>query len=117
MSHDSVWGSRPHGRICAHRAGLVRKYGLDLCRQCFREQASRIGFIKSDVDKVPEQRGSSPTPEHILAASLQTDKTPEREFNSDDSSSDVISEADLEFNLEAEQNEEDPKCMIRNRYL
>ncbi|KAI0442313.1 40S ribosomal protein S29-like protein [Xylaria telfairii] len=54
MSHDSEWGSRPHGygkgsrqcRICAHRAGLVRKYGLDLCRQCFREQANRIGFIK-----------------------------------------------------------------------
>ncbi|GAW16617.1 hypothetical protein ANO14919_060500 [Xylariales sp. No.14919] len=54
MSHDSVWGSRPHGygkgarqcRICNHRAGLIRKYSLELCRQCFREQASRIGFIK-----------------------------------------------------------------------
>lgn len=33
-------------RLCAHQAGLVRKYGLDLCRQCFREKASAIGFFK-----------------------------------------------------------------------
>jgi small subunit ribosomal protein S14 len=28
------------GRIRAH----IRKYGLHLCRQCFREIATRIGF-------------------------------------------------------------------------
>jgi hypothetical protein len=33
-------------RLCAHQAGLIRKYGLDLCRQCFREKASAIGFVK-----------------------------------------------------------------------
>ena len=33
-------------RHCAHQAGLIRKYGLDLCRQCFREKASAIGFFK-----------------------------------------------------------------------
>lgn len=33
-------------RLCAHQAGLIRKYGLDLCRQCFREKASAIGFFK-----------------------------------------------------------------------
>lgn len=33
-------------RLCAHQAGLIRKYGLDLCRQCFREKSSAIGFVK-----------------------------------------------------------------------
>jgi len=33
-------------RLCAHQAGLVRKYGLDLCRQCFREKSAAIGFVK-----------------------------------------------------------------------
>ena len=74
MTHDAVWFSRPRkfgkgsrqwyvlllvlklktqcprlsvgSRLCAHQAGLVRKYGLDLCRQCFREKASAIGFVK-----------------------------------------------------------------------
>ncbi|KAJ1552775.1 hypothetical protein HK405_010069, partial [Cladochytrium tenue] len=27
-------------------AGLIRKYGLNLCRQCFREYSKDIGFIK-----------------------------------------------------------------------
>lgn len=35
-----------YSRLCAHQAGLIRKYGLDLCRQCFREKASAIGFFK-----------------------------------------------------------------------
>ena len=76
MTHDAVWFSRPrkfgkgsrqwyvrptsklrpgrdnaHGsgvfsRLCAHQAGLIRKYGLDLCRQCFREKSAAIGFVK-----------------------------------------------------------------------
>ena len=33
-------------RLCAHQAGLIRKYGLDLCRQCFREKSATIGFVK-----------------------------------------------------------------------
>ncbi len=33
-------------RVCTHRAGLIRKYGLNICRQCFREKAQDIGFIK-----------------------------------------------------------------------
>jgi ribosomal protein S14 len=33
-------------RVCAHRAGLIRKYNLDMCRQCFREYANDIGFHK-----------------------------------------------------------------------
>lgn len=35
-----------HSRVCTHRAGLIRKYGLDLCRQCFREKSADIGFTK-----------------------------------------------------------------------
>jgi ribosomal protein S14 len=33
-------------RVCAHKAGLIRKYGLMVCRQCFREKSTDIGFIK-----------------------------------------------------------------------
>ncbi|EIW86349.1 40S ribosomal protein S29 [Coniophora puteana RWD-64-598 SS2] len=55
MTHDSVWFSRPRKygkgsrqcRLCAHQAGLIRKYGLDLCRQCFREKSATIGFEKN----------------------------------------------------------------------
>ena len=36
----------PNSRLCAHQAGLIRKYGLDLCRQCFREKSAAIGFEK-----------------------------------------------------------------------
>merc|ERR1712130_858247 len=46
MSHESVWYSRPRTygkgsrscRVCTHKAGLIRKYGLNICRQCFREE-------------------------------------------------------------------------------
>ena len=54
---EPAWASRSKGggmyadrellsRLCAHQAGLIRKYGLDLCRQCFREKAAAIGFQK-----------------------------------------------------------------------
>ncbi|OHE96423.1 40S ribosomal protein S29 [Colletotrichum orchidophilum] len=54
MSHESVWNSRPRNygkgsrscRVCKHTAGLIRKYDLNLCRQCFREKAKDIGFNK-----------------------------------------------------------------------
>ncbi|KAL9551788.1 hypothetical protein MBANPS3_004087 [Mucor bainieri] len=36
-------------RVCAHRAGLIRKYNLNVCRQCFREYANDIGFHKPDI--------------------------------------------------------------------
>ncbi|RCI08827.1 hypothetical protein L249_4827 [Ophiocordyceps polyrhachis-furcata BCC 54312] len=61
MSHQSVWNSRPRSygkgsrscRVCKHRAGLIRKYDLNLCRQCFREKSKDIGF-----NKVSPERGS-----------------------------------------------------------
>ena len=33
-------------RRCHGQRGLIRKYGLDLCRRCFREKAEEIGFKK-----------------------------------------------------------------------
>ena len=33
-------------RVCNNTHGLIRKYGLDLCRRCFREYATDIGFVK-----------------------------------------------------------------------
>lgn len=38
--------TRDYSRVCTHKAGLIRKYGLNICRQCFREKASDIGFVK-----------------------------------------------------------------------
>ncbi|KAJ9618907.1 40S ribosomal protein S29 [Taxawa tesnikishii (nom. ined.)] len=84
MSHESVWYSRPrtygkgsrewcvkttsseaqkstHIRVCTHKAGLIRKYGLNICRQCFREKSSDIGFTKVRIlqrhPKETEERG------------------------------------------------------------
>ncbi|MEM0160604.1 MAG: 30S ribosomal protein S14 [Thermoplasmata archaeon] len=31
---------------CGRKRGLIRRYGLRLCRQCFRETAYDIGFRK-----------------------------------------------------------------------
>ena len=31
---------------CGRIRGHISKYGLDLCRQCFREIATKIGFKK-----------------------------------------------------------------------
>ena len=57
MSFESIWYSHPRTygkgargcRVCTHKAGLIRKYGLNICRQCFREKSTDIGFIKVRV--------------------------------------------------------------------
>lgn len=54
MGFAEVWGSHPKTntkggrscRVCGNQHGLIRKYGLNVCRQCFREYAKDIGFIK-----------------------------------------------------------------------
>lgn len=38
-------GSR-HCARCGTYNGLVRRYGINLCRQCFREVAGNLGFKK-----------------------------------------------------------------------
>ncbi len=35
-------------RVCGTRKAVVRKYGLKVCRRCFKEIAERIGFKKYD---------------------------------------------------------------------
>ncbi|KAF4445567.1 40s ribosomal protein s29 [Fusarium austroafricanum] len=76
MSHESVWNSRPRNygkgsrscRVCKHKAGLIRKYDLNLCRQCFREKAKDIGFNKVSFD-----RARTPRPIKDNARSKETD--------------------------------------------
>ncbi|KAE8771781.1 40S ribosomal protein S29 [Hordeum vulgare] len=54
MGHSNVWNSHPKNygpgsrvcRVCGNSHGLIRKYGLMCCRQCFRSNAKDIGFIK-----------------------------------------------------------------------
>jgi ribosomal protein S14 len=38
-------GSRNCTR-CGTYDGLIRRYGLNICRQCFREVATELGFKK-----------------------------------------------------------------------
>ncbi|KAI3766210.1 hypothetical protein L2E82_16262 [Cichorium intybus] len=53
MGHSNVWNSHPktYGpgsrtcRVCGNSHGLMRKYGLMCCRQCFHSNANEIGFI------------------------------------------------------------------------
>ena len=35
-------------RSCGNNKGLIRKYGLNLCRRCFKDSALRLGFKKFD---------------------------------------------------------------------
>ncbi|XP_074627891.1 small ribosomal subunit protein uS14 [Acropora palmata] len=54
MGHSNVWYSHPRKygpgsrscRVCFNHHGLIRKYGLNMCRRCFREYAKDIGFRK-----------------------------------------------------------------------
>jgi small subunit ribosomal protein S14 len=33
-------------QMCGRKQGLVRRHNIMLCRQCFRENAAKIGFKK-----------------------------------------------------------------------
>ena len=35
-------------RICGAEDAVIRKYGLLICRRCFKEVAEKIGFKKYD---------------------------------------------------------------------
>ncbi|KIH60282.1 ribosomal protein S14p/S29e [Ancylostoma duodenale] len=56
MGFANLWFSHPRKfgpgsrscRVCSNHHGLIRKYGLDMCRRCFREYAKDIGFKKLD---------------------------------------------------------------------
>eukprot|EP00211_Chloroparvula_japonica_P020710 CAMPEP_0119118236 /NCGR_PEP_ID=MMETSP1310-20130426/147_1 /TAXON_ID=464262 /ORGANISM="Genus nov. species nov., Strain RCC2339" /LENGTH=56 /DNA_ID=CAMNT_0007107575 /DNA_START=55 /DNA_END=225 /DNA_ORIENTATION=- len=54
MGHANVWNSHPkkYGksshlcRVCSNSHAVIRKYGMNICRQCFRQYAKDIGFMK-----------------------------------------------------------------------
>lgn len=49
-SHPKKYGKGGrHCRVCSNQHGLIRKYGLNMCRQCFRVYAKDIGFMKVRV--------------------------------------------------------------------
>lgn len=48
-----------NSRVCKHKAGLIRKYDLNLCRQCFREKAKDIGFNKVRFCLEPRARNKA----------------------------------------------------------
>ncbi|MDK0713547.1 30S ribosomal protein S14 [Clostridium perfringens] len=56
MGFANIWNSHPkkygpgsrYCRVCKNTHGLIRKYGLNMCRRCFREYADDIGFKKLD---------------------------------------------------------------------
>ena len=41
-----IYGRQTGCQQCGRKRGLIRRYGLHLCRQCFREKAEEIGFKK-----------------------------------------------------------------------
>ncbi len=44
--HGEEIGRTTGCRRCGRRRGLIRRHGLHLCRQCFRDVAINIGFKK-----------------------------------------------------------------------
>ena len=51
-------------RVCGNNKGIVRKYELNLCRQCFREYAKDIGFIK--VRPAPPRPQGTAAPARVV---------------------------------------------------
>ena len=49
IKEREVYRGRIEGCVLGDRKrGLVRRYGLNLCRQCFRDKAMELGFKKYD---------------------------------------------------------------------
>lgn len=61
-----------HSRVCTHPAGLIRKYGLNICRQCFREKAADIGFVKVRLTRLPPQPRPAPYARARICQELNT---------------------------------------------
>jgi small subunit ribosomal protein S14 len=41
-----IFGHKFGCKRCGRKRGIIRRYGLHLCRQCFREIAPELGFKK-----------------------------------------------------------------------
>ncbi|GFS19501.1 40S ribosomal protein S29 [Elysia marginata] len=56
MGFQTTWRAHPRRfgpgsrscRVCGNTHGLVRKYGLNMCRRCFRQYSDDIGFKKEN---------------------------------------------------------------------
>lgn len=49
IKEREVYRGRIEGCVlCDRKRGLVRRYGLNMCRQCFRDRAKELGFKKYD---------------------------------------------------------------------
>ena len=49
IKEREVYRGRIEGCVlCDRKRGLGRRYGLNLCRQCFRDKAMELGFKKYD---------------------------------------------------------------------
>ncbi|MDP2666748.1 MAG: 30S ribosomal protein S14 [Candidatus Diapherotrites archaeon] len=46
MKQEKKKRPRPFCKNCKNNKGLIRKYGVDLCRRCFKEFAPMMGFKK-----------------------------------------------------------------------
>ena len=46
LTGQTSFGRKVGCARCGRKRGIVRKYGLHLCRQCFREIAPELGFKK-----------------------------------------------------------------------
>ena len=47
-THPRLYGKDSRAcRVCRNTHGLIRKYGLDICRRCFRERATLLGFTQT----------------------------------------------------------------------
>lgn len=46
MKRQRQYGRKRGCVRCGRRRGIVRRYGIHLCRQCFREIAFDMGFRK-----------------------------------------------------------------------
>uniref|UniRef100_A0A4X2KCU7 Small ribosomal subunit protein uS14 n=1 Tax=Vombatus ursinus TaxID=29139 RepID=A0A4X2KCU7_VOMUR len=48
-SHPRKFGQRSRScHVCLNQHGLIHKYGLNMCHQCFQQHAKDISFIKLD---------------------------------------------------------------------
>lgn len=45
--HPRTYGKDSRAcKMCSNTHGLIRKYEMNLCRRCFKENANIIGFFK-----------------------------------------------------------------------
>lgn len=76
-SHPRNYGKDSrHCRVCHTTRGLIRKYHLNMCRRCFRERATDIGFVKVRFVVVVPCCGVSGRVSNVGLLSLLCDAVP-----------------------------------------